>query len=50
MTRLVSLFRHWFGRRRSPTGHLPPLNVRLLGLHLAEAEDRARFGNPHQSV
>ena len=47
---IVGRIRHWLGRRPSPTGHLPPLNVRLLHLHLAEAEDRARFGNPHQSV
>ncbi|MBX9944930.1 MAG: hypothetical protein K2Y40_12680 [Reyranella sp.] len=50
MTRLVAFLRLWLGRRPAPTGHLPPLNVRLLHLHFVQAEERARFGNPHQSV
>lgn len=50
MTRLLSAVRHWLGRRASPTGHLPPLNITLLRLHFVQAEERARFGNPHQSV
>ena len=35
-------------RRPSPTSHLPPLNPTLLRLHLHQADEWARHGNPQR--
>lgn len=48
------LFLRWFfttiDRRPSPTGHLPPLNPRLLGVHIAQARDKAWGRIPDRTI
>lgn len=51
MMRLLAWIFRRLDRRPSPIAdRVKPLNPALLSLHFTQAEDRARFGNPHQSV
>lgn len=51
MMRLLAWIIRRLDRRPSPiAGRVKPLNPTLLHLHFVQTEDRARFGNPHQSV